>query len=72
MFPKTWGDGAVGYIDRVVRANNTFIDLLDQARWQPPEMRPAKVGSALAPFAAGSIVGYLSVSLLRRWLSQHV
>jgi len=77
MFPKTWGDGAVGYIDRVVRGNNTFLDLLGQARWQPPELPGppevtlASLGSTLAPFAAGGILAYLSIDYLRSWLRKH-
>jgi hypothetical protein len=40
MFPRTDGDGSVGYIDRIVRANNSFIDLLAGRGYQDPTDDP--------------------------------
>jgi len=62
MFPKTGGDGAVGYIDRVVRANNSFIRLLGLSR---PEPLAAGIGQKALPLLLGVGIGYFGVELLR-------
>lgn len=69
------GDGSVGYIDRVVRANNMFVRLLGQALplpadvpphpYEPPPPVVARAG--LGTMAAGAVVGLgLAVTLGRR------
>jgi hypothetical protein len=66
MFAKTQGDGAVGYIDRVVRANNFMVDALAQRLPEPPRPIPwlagqRGVGATVWPFALGAMAGYLAL-----------
>lgn len=83
-FPSTQGDGAVGYIDRVVRANNSFIDRLAGKSTgyeipppAPPvpsdDMDPETVRSTvgagpLAAFAGAAVLAYLAVGEVSRRL----
>jgi hypothetical protein len=76
MHRNTQGDGSVGYIDRIVRANNSFIDLLAGTTTDPTlptpwpvtaplEPSPAGLsGGSLLSFAAGSVLGYLAIGAL--------
>lgn len=70
------GDGSVGYIDRVVRANNMMVHRLAA---HPPHIEPpvgplpvlpavsrASFGSQLLPFVAGAGAGFLAIMLLPR------
>jgi len=67
MFPRTHGDGAVGYIDKVVRANNFMIDALGARLPMPPtpfppgRIAPASVVGSIVPFALGAAAGYLAL-----------
>lgn len=58
MLPKTAPDGAVGYIDRVVRANNTYLTLLEGIGPTPGAPIPAAMGRTLLPFVLGAAAGY--------------
>lgn len=60
------GDGSVGYIDRVVRANNMFVRMLEGELPKPPAL--AKAGGGVAPFVVGALAGLAGVVGLRRWL----
>jgi hypothetical protein len=67
------GDGSVGYIDRVVRANNMFVRLLSGSQHVPPpttEPPPplAKASSGLVPFAVGGALGVAAMLGLERAL----
>lgn len=77
MFAGRQGDGAVGYIDRVVRANNSFIEALaDQGidasdPWLAYSSKQAGVeplAGRLAAFVGATALGYLAVSELSRRL----
>ena len=76
MFRKTQGDGAVGYIDRVVPANNSLLDLLwgrvePGDPWVAASSKQAAVeplGARLAAFAGAAALGYLAIDELSRRL----
>lgn len=75
MFTARQGDGAVGYIDRVVRANNSFIDLLAARGIDPSDPWVAGSGAAveslsgrLAAFVGAALLGYLAIGELCRRL----
>lgn len=58
MLPQTAADGAVGYIDRVVRAHNTYVDRLGVTVPPLPGPSPAGMGRQLLPFVLGAAAGY--------------
>jgi hypothetical protein len=69
MWPEGQGDGSVGYIDRVVRANNMFVERLEHGDVPPPLPYLGQRASALAQltfFGLGAAVGYAAISLLPR------
>jgi hypothetical protein len=70
---KPAGDGSVGYIDRVVRANNMFVRLLAEDALPPVEAPPsalAKAGGQATPLLLGVAVGFGALVGLRRWLDR--
>lgn len=78
MFPRTDGDGSVGYIDRVVRFNNYWVQRLGQSQpAQPPgQVLPTKPASAstaatLVAFAIGAAAGYEAIKLVP-WLARRI
>lgn len=64
MFPKTQADGSVGYIDRVTRASNMYLDVLSGIEPHPgpypvPVPRPGKTfAKQLVPIVLGTALGY--------------
>ncbi len=63
MFTSTHGDGSVGYIDRVVRANNSFVSLLaglSLPNGPQPPIQLAGFSSPL-PLVAGVAVGFIAI-----------
>jgi hypothetical protein len=61
---KPDGDGSVGYIDRVVRNNNLWIDRLGaQPAPQIQTPRSSPLG-ALGPFSVGALGGFAAVAVL--------
>ena len=65
MFTKTMGDGSVGYIDRVVRANNSFAALL--AGRQPGAAPPGLAGITFrdgAVMVASALLGYAALDTI--------
>lgn len=71
MFPQTWSDGSVGYIDRVVRANNSAIEALARKprnRHPPSPMSPRFTHplALLVPMAVGVAAGYSAVWMAQR------
>lgn len=72
IFPKTQGDGAVGYIDRVVRASNSFVSLLSGLPLPGPNGPPVPIPLARAesplPVVAGVAMGFFAAQwALNRW-----
>jgi hypothetical protein len=70
----TGGDGTVGYIDRVVRANNMFVELLGKDQPAPsPSPKPGQVaeagmgrGKVAAFVGVGAALGFAATKLLPR------
>lgn len=74
---KPQGDGSVGYIDRIVRANNMFVELLGQSQHVPPPTKQppipppfAKAGSSAVPFVVGGALGLAAMVGLERALNR--
>ncbi len=58
---KPQGDGSVGYIDRVVRANNYFVNRLGLSK-KLPLAAAAKTGTSVVALLVGGVLGYQAVS----------